>query len=100
MDPISVSHLVKDRTDDLRRTADQVRLERSLRPKQAPVAAAAAADVPRSQPARPAETVPRAQPASAQPAEARPSPGNARSTEPRLSPGEAAAGCTAAEHAA
>lgn len=32
MDPISESRLVPDRTRDLQRTADQVRLERTLRP--------------------------------------------------------------------
>jgi hypothetical protein len=31
MDPITVTHLVQDRTDDLRRIADQVRQERALR---------------------------------------------------------------------
>ena len=93
MDRISVSHLVRDRTDELHRTADQVRQERSLR---ANLAAAAAA-VPSAQPVRPAEAVPRVEPvgvqttrvqaAGVQPAEARPSPASA-------------AGCTSAEHAA
>lgn len=32
MDPITESRLVPDRTRDLQRTADQVRLERTLRP--------------------------------------------------------------------
>jgi hypothetical protein len=31
MDPITVTHLVQDRTQDLQRIADQVRQERSLR---------------------------------------------------------------------
>ena len=31
MDPITVTHLVKDRTVELQRTADQVRQERALR---------------------------------------------------------------------
>jgi len=31
MDPITVSHLVQDRTMELQRTADQVRQERALR---------------------------------------------------------------------
>ena len=31
MDPITVTHLVQDRTNDLQRIADQVRQERSLR---------------------------------------------------------------------
>ena len=78
MDRISVSHLVQDRTDELRRTADQVRQERSLRAK----LAAAAAAVPSAQPVRPGEAVP-----GVQAAEARPSPATA-------------AGCTSAEHAA
>jgi len=34
MDPIAESRLVPDRTRDLQRTADQVRLERTLRPTQ------------------------------------------------------------------
>ena len=88
MDRISVSHLVQDRTDELRRTADQVRQERSLRAK----LAAAAAAVPSAQPVRPAEAVPRVEPVGVQAvgvqaAEARPSPATA-------------AGCTSAEHAA
>ena len=32
MDPITATHLVQDRTQDLRRIADQVRRERALRP--------------------------------------------------------------------
>ena len=31
MDPITVTHLVQDRTQDLQRIADQIRQERSLR---------------------------------------------------------------------
>ena len=31
MDPITVTHLVQDRTQDLQRIADQVRQERALR---------------------------------------------------------------------
>ena len=37
MDPITESRLVPDRTRDLQRTADQVRLERTLRPASAGV---------------------------------------------------------------
>jgi hypothetical protein len=81
MDPISISHLVQDRTDELQRTADQVRRESSLRSK------LGAAAVPSAQPARPVEAVGRVAPASVQPTEARPSPGKA-------------AGCTSAQHAA
>jgi hypothetical protein len=47
MDPITVTHLVQDRTQDLQRIADQVRQERALR--STPPAAAP------SSPTRPAE---------------------------------------------
>ena len=40
MDPITVTHLVQDRTEDLQRTADQVRRERTLRSTVAAVVAA------------------------------------------------------------
>ena len=53
MDPITVTHLVQDRTQDLQQIAEQVRQERSLR------ATAAAEATP---------------PAAARPAEARRSP--------------------------
>jgi hypothetical protein len=51
MDPITTTHLVQDRTEDLRRIADQVRQERSMRstPPAAAVAEATAS------PARPIE---------------------------------------------
>jgi hypothetical protein len=72
MDPITVTHLVQDRTQDLQRIADQVRQERSLRATRTAAAA---------------ETTP---PASARPAEPRrvPAPNPAR-----------AAGCAPAEPA-
>ena len=41
MDPITVSHLVQDRTQDLQRIADQVRQERSLRSDDRPAASTA-----------------------------------------------------------
>lgn len=50
MDPITVTHLVQDRTQDLQRIADQVRQERKLR---STSTAAAQATPPES--ARPAE---------------------------------------------
>ena len=93
MDRISVSHLVQDRTDELRRTADQVRQERSLRAK----LAAAAAAVPSAQPVRPAEAVPLVEPVGVQAAGVQPD--EARPAEGRPSPATAA-GCTSAEHAA
>ena len=76
MDPITVTHLVQDRTNDLQRIADQVRKERSLR------STAAAA-----QAAEPTVSAP------------------VRLTEPRLAPAPAlgpanAAGCDLAEPAA
>jgi hypothetical protein len=40
MDPITATHLVQDRTQDLQRIADQVRQERSLRSKSTAAAAA------------------------------------------------------------
>jgi hypothetical protein len=51
MDPITTTHLVQDRTEDLQRIADQVRQERSMRstPPAAAVAEATAS------PARPIE---------------------------------------------
>jgi hypothetical protein len=51
MDPITTTHLVQDRTEDLQRIADQVRQERSMRstPPAAAIAEATAS------PARPIE---------------------------------------------
>jgi hypothetical protein len=92
MDRISVSHVVQDRTDELQRTADQVRLERSLRSK--PIAETAATAVPEAQPARSAEAIPRVQSAALGPAAIEPAPAAARP-----SPGTAA-DCASAEHAA
>jgi hypothetical protein len=59
MDPITVTNLVQDRTQDLQRLADQVRQERSLRS----TAVAATAEATPPAPARPAE--PRRAPAPA-----------------------------------
>jgi hypothetical protein len=56
MDPITVTHLVQDRTTDLQRTADQLRQERALRsaPTTTTTAAeAVAVSVPRAGPANP-----------------------------------------------
>ena len=53
MDPITVTHLVQDRTDELQRTADQLRRERALRPTR--TVAAVASTAPRgAAPASPA----------------------------------------------
>lgn len=73
MDPITATHLVQDRTQDLQRIADQVRQERLLRSTSARAAAEAAAPAP------------------------------VRAAEPRLAPAPApanAAGCDLAEPAA
>ncbi|HUP55120.1 MAG TPA: hypothetical protein VM408_06415 [Methylomirabilota bacterium] len=64
MDPITVTHLVQDRTNDLQRTADQVRQERALR-STAAAAAEPAAEPTSSAPAGPIEPRLASVPASA-----------------------------------
>ena len=50
MDPITVTHLVQDRTQDLQRIAEQVRQERSLR--STPQPEATASDIRPTEPRR------------------------------------------------
>ncbi len=88
MDPITASHLVKDRTQDLQRIAEQVRQERALRP----TSAAALEASPSSS----------AVATSTAPAEAAPQTMNRLAEAPRASSATpaTAAGCDLAEPAA
>ena len=93
MDPITVTHLVQDRTQDLQRIADQVRQERSLRSTAHAEATASTAAAEATPPSPIRTTEPRREPAHTP----------ARPAEQRLAPAAApanAAVCDVAEPAA
>ena len=84
MDPITVTRLVQDRTQDLQRIADQVRQERALRS-----TAAAAAEATPPVPARAAE--PRLAPVPVQASKPRQAPAPALANDARCDLAEPAA---------